>query len=140
MAKPIDTEALYAQFRDYGFVVKEFAPVPDDGICRLEWNYPTIEKANAMRFALAQNGADVQTCYQVRVISDRRGELLQRERALIPFATDDDLRTFFIKAFEGYREIVDGTTASNREVFGQSGVKKEPSYRPPERPHRRVGA
>ena len=121
----INEEVLKETFKRADFSVREIA-IGEDGLCRIEWNYPDEPRAIAMRTAYAKNGADVSTYYKYSSISDKRGELSQRERALIPFASQDDLRNFFNKVMDDYTALFDDTSLNPQST----NKKPESSYHP----------
>jgi hypothetical protein len=106
MANEINQEVLKDTFAQADFVIKEL-DIGEDGICRIEWNYPDEPRGIALRTAYAKNGADVSTYYRYSAISEARGELMSRDRALVPFSSAGDLREFFNKVLDDYMRLFD---------------------------------
>jgi hypothetical protein len=101
----INVEKLKDTFTSAGFPVKRAEKVKN--LFWFEFNHPDEKSAVAMRVAMLKNGAEVSTFYQYVNSGEALGELASRERAVIPFANDEELRQFFNKVIDDYSAIAD---------------------------------
>lgn len=121
--KPLNVENLMSDFAAAGFTIREFER--NDGMLRVDWNPANDTIALAMRTAMAKNGADVSTQYKYIPMDSERGTLAQRDRAIVPFATDGDLRDFFKSVVRDYGEIT-GPDGLPFETVGEAPRGKLP--------------
>lgn len=123
--KPFSLEHLKDVFDKALFPVKDMA-YQDDGFFRFEYNYPHEKAANAMRYAMRKNGAIVMTYYDIQERSERRGDVLARERVLVPYEKDnhEDLRSFFNDVIDLYMDLMDELSLNDDSPYAPKSVRR----------------
>jgi len=113
----LNIEQLKVTFESVGFPVKVADKI--EGFFKFEYNPPDDISAIAMRTAFArQPGVDVMTLYRYEARAEARGNLLQRERVMIPWVGDDAIRKVFHEVIDHFNLLMDerGTSPYRRST------------------------
>ena len=117
---PLDLEGLSKVYLEAGFTVRATDKSEETKRFRIEWSIRSAEDAKIFRVSLGEAiltrvSARPDFFYELSTYYKplKGPDIAERDRLILEYETDQDLRSFFIEAMESYNNLIKVVRANN---------------------------